>query len=160
MVVVSRCLGSNILDVVAFEIGFHGAIRDAHSRPSCPCEVSPLSVSNPIRVLLDSDTINNILGKADDLSTFSSIFWFWGFWPSLANLHALISKYWETILDHEVHIFLMARGFFIVKFKSVEDRKTILCNYNFSWEDRFSLMAKPWHVDFDPLTKSFNRVPI
>ena len=75
--------------MVAFEPGLHGAIQDAHSRPSCPCEVSPVSVSNPIRVLLDSDTINNILGKADDLSTFSSIFRFWGFWPSLANLHAL-----------------------------------------------------------------------
>ena len=74
LVVVSRCLGSNIPDVVAFEPGLHGAIQDAHSRPSCPCEVSPVSVSNPIRVLLDSDTINNILGKADDLSTFSSIF--------------------------------------------------------------------------------------
>ena len=48
----------------------------------------------------------------------------------------------------------------MVKFDSVDDRNTILCNYGFSWEDKAPLMAKPWHPDFDPLTESFNKVPI
>ena len=45
----------------------------------------------------------------------------------------------------------------MVKFDSVDDRKKILCNYGFSWEEKFPLMAKPWHPDFDPLTESFNK---
>ena len=32
--------------------------------------------------------------------------------------------------------------------------------HSFSWLDRYPLMAKPWHMDFDPFTESFNRVPI
>lgn len=109
---------------------------------------------------MDSETVDNILGTTDELSSFSAIFRFRGFWLSLSNLHAWISKHWEPILDSEVHIFPVAKGFFMVKFNSVKDRKTILCNYSFSWEDRFPLMAKPWHMDFDPLTESFNKVPI
>ena len=35
-----------------------------------------------------------------------------------------------------------------------------MCDYNFSWEERFPLMAKPWHKDFDPLTKYFNKIPV
>ena len=50
----------------------------------------------------------------------------------------------------------MPRGFFIVKFESVVDRDAIL-RHVFYWEANFPLMAKPWHNDFNPLTKSFNK---
>lgn len=63
------------------------------------------------------------------------------------------------LIDNNVHIFPCAKGFFIVKFESSSDRKIILHN-SFSWQGRFTLMAKPWHMDFDPLSESFNKVPI
>ena len=53
----------------------------------------------------------------------------------------------------------MAKGFFIVKFASMEDQNAIL-RHGFSWEERFPLMAKPWYVDFDPSIESFNKIPL
>ena len=57
------------------------------------------------------------------------------------------------------YIFPLARGFFIVKFETIEDRNSIF-SYNFSWDEKFPLMAKTWHKDFNPLTKSFNKFPL
>lgn len=53
----------------------------------------------------------------------------------------------------------MAIGFFIVKFDVVEDRRAILCS-RFNWEDRYPLLAKPWHEGFDPTSKSFSHMPL
>ena len=53
----------------------------------------------------------------------------------------------------------MARGFFIVKFANVDDRNAIL-GRDFSWEERFPLMAKPWFLDFNLTTKTFNKIPL
>ena len=47
-----------------------------------------------------------------------------------------------------------------MKFESAKDRESILCHNRFSWQDKFPLMAKPWHMDFDSLSESFNKVPI
>ncbi len=53
----------------------------------------------------------------------------------------------------------MAKGFFIVKFSSMEDQNVILRS-GFSWEERFPLMAKPWFVSFDLSIESFNKIPL
>ena len=68
--------------------------------------------------------------------------------------------FWRPILSVDIQIYLFAKGFFIVKFENAEDRKTILCDYSFSWEERFPLMIKLWHKDLDPLTKYFNKIPV
>ncbi|GLJ28581.1 hypothetical protein SUGI_0563070 [Cryptomeria japonica] len=54
----------------------------------------------------------------------------------------------------------MEKGFFIAKFENVEDRRTILCDNFFSWEDKFVLMIKLWHVDFNLSLETFNKIPI
>ena len=92
----SRGRSASYADVAAFEANLHGA-QVVQFGPSCPQEVSHVCVSNLIMVLLDSETIDNILGVADELSSFVAIFKFHDFWPSLSNLHAWISKHWEPI---------------------------------------------------------------
>lgn len=82
-----------------------------------------------------------------------------GVFGPLHVLHDWIVESWRPILSTNIQIYPIAMGFFIVKFENVEDR-TILCNYSFSWEDRFPLMAKPWHKDFNPLIESFNKIPV
>ncbi len=116
-----------------------------------------MSVSLPARVDLNPAIVDKISETAEEFSSLAAIFHFRGFWPSLSNLHAWISKQWVPLLAVGVQIFPMAKGFFIVKFDCIEDRRAILCGNNF-WEDRYPLMAKPWYVDFDPLMESFNRI--
>lgn len=53
----------------------------------------------------------------------------------------------------------MARGFFIVKFDVVDDRRAILCSL-FSWEDHYPLLAKPWHEVFDLASEYFSHMPL
>ena len=44
----------------------------------------------------------------------------------------------------------MVKGFFIVTFVNPKDRKAILCDQVFFWENHFPLMVKPWHPNFNP----------
>lgn len=150
--------GRTFADVVAFEDGLHGAFPQANSYG--PSLVSPVSALKPIRVPLDPKSVEDIFQTVEDLSSFAAIFRFRGYWPSLADLHDWISKKWLPLIHYNVHIFPCAKGFFIAKFQDSNDRKIILCHNNFSWQGRFPLMAKPWHMDFDPLSESFNKYPI
>ena len=43
--------------------------------------------------------------------------------------------------------------FFVVRFDSVEERNAIFSN-NFTWDEKFPLMAKIWHKDFNLLIES------
>lgn len=54
----------------------------------------------------------------------------------------------------------MAKGFFIANFEIGKERDIILCDHYFSWEDKFMLMIKPWHEDFNPSSESFNKILI
>lgn len=125
--------GRTFADVAAFEVDLHGAIPHADFfGPPRPREVSPISVSNPIRVSLDPEIIDDIFNLVEEISSFATIFFFQGLWPSLSDLHAWIFKHWEPILDSNVHIFPNAKGFFIENFESAKDRKTIMCDNSFS----------------------------
>ena len=117
-------------DVATFEAGLHGAAWSGSRSPHLH-EVVPVSVANPVKVSLDTDTMEDIFKMAEEFSSLAVVFRFRGFWPSLADLHAWITKHWEPILDHDVEIFPNGRGFFIVRFASSEDRKTILCKNKF-----------------------------
>lgn len=121
--------------------------------------MTPVSFLKPIKVSLDPDSVEDIFNMVEDLTSHVAIFRFWCFWPSLADLNGWISKNWVPLIDNNIHIFPCAKGFFIVKFESTSDRKIILHN-SFSLQGRYTLMAKPWHMDFDPLSESFNKVPI
>ena len=145
-------------DVATFEASLHDALP--HATSSRPSHVSPVSALKPIRVTLDPELVEDIFHTAEDLSSLAAIFRFRGYWPSLVDLHGWISKNWTPLIDHNIHIFPCAKGFFIAKFQSSNDRKIILCHNNFSWQGRYPLLAKPWHMDFDPLLKSFNKFPI
>lgn len=83
-----------------------------------------------------------------------------GFWPSLIDLHQWISHQWEGLLEGVVQIYPMARGFFIMVFEKAQDRKKILCDYHWEWEEKFPLMLKPWHLAFNPATEVFEKVRI
>lgn len=85
---------------------------------------------------------------------------FKGFWPSLPELHAWISKHWEPLIFGTVYIFPLSKGFFIAKFDIIGDRNYIMCDYFFSWNNCFVLMVKTWHKDFNPSFKTFNKMPL
>ncbi|GLJ18016.1 hypothetical protein SUGI_0317610 [Cryptomeria japonica] len=82
-----------------------------------------------------------------------------GVLASLPQLHTWISEHWEPLITGEVHIFPMAKEFFVAKFDNAQGRDKILCDHFFSWEDKFLLMIKPWHFYFNPSTKMFNKIP-
>lgn len=150
---------SSYADVAAFEANIHRSVP--LGAPSMLSRLaSPVSVSKPARVSLDPETVDLIISTAEEFSAQAAIFHFRGYWPSLPDLHAWISKQWEPLLDDNVHIFPVAKGFFVVKFDSIEDRRFFLCNKKISWDGRFPLLAKPWHSDFDPLSESFNKIHV
>ena len=148
------------MDVVAYEVD----IGDLNGRPAI-CDyggqivcVVPMAASNR-RIVLEDEIVDEKSTYVDDFSSTATIFHFKGFWPSLSDLHAWIFRVWEPFILGTTQIYPMARGFFIVKFDSIEDRNAILW-HGFSWGEKFPLMAKPWNKDFDPSTESFNKIPL
>lgn len=90
--------------------------------------------------------IEEIIHNSSVFESHGLICRFWGFWPSLPQLHTWISQSWEPILKGSINIFPSAKGFFIAKFEYAEDRSKSLCTNPFSWEDKFVLMVKPWFL--------------
>ncbi|GLJ12560.1 hypothetical protein SUGI_0193510 [Cryptomeria japonica] len=83
---------------------------------------------------------------------------FRGLWPSLGDLHKLILVHWEPIVERCVQIYPHARGYFIVVFQSVENKNKVLGGGHwYCWEDSHPLMLKPWHLNFNPESESFER---
>ncbi|XP_059066283.1 uncharacterized protein LOC131857612 [Cryptomeria japonica] len=116
-------------------------------------------VCRSIVVNFDDEMINEIDQVASDLSLHAVICRFKGFWPSLPRLHDWVSKHWEPLILDSVHIFPLAKGFFVVKFEKPANRKVILCDHFFIWKNRYPLMIKPWHENFVPLSESFCKMP-
>ena len=87
---------------------------------------SLIVVSNPLKIDLKSDIVDEISICMADFSANASIFYFKGFWPSLSDLHAWISHFWDPIISKIAHIYPFPRGLFIVKFNTVADRASIL----------------------------------
>lgn len=48
----------------------------------------------------------------------------------------------------------------MVLFDSEQYRKKVLYEYQWSWEDKYLLLLKPWYLTFNPTTKSFDKVPM
>lgn len=118
--------------------------------------VSPsIPTCKPISLNLADEFLLEIEERTMDLSKDSIICHFKGFWPTLSKLHAWISKHWDPYITATIEIFPLVKGFFIVTFVNSKDRKAILCDQVFSWENQFPLMVKPWHLDFNPQTGSF-----
>lgn len=117
-------------------------------------------VWNTISVKLKDETVNEIEETTADLSIHGVICRFKGFWPSLPLLHSWITSEWEPLISSKVHIYPMAKRFFVAKFDNAQDRNVILCDNFFSWEDKFLLMVKPWHSDFNPISETFKKFPI
>lgn len=120
---------------------------------------APTIICNLIKLDLGSNISDEISTYVDDFSSTAAIFQFKGFWPSLFDLHAWITCVSEPLISEITQIYLVARGFFIVKFDTTEDRNTILRS-GFSWGEKFPLMAKPWYKDFYPSMESFNKIPL
>ena len=64
---------------------------------------------------------------------------FCALWPSLSELH---------------------KWFFIIVFENIQDKRMVLCNLFWCWEDQNVLMLKPWHPNFRPDSEGFDKVPI
>lgn len=146
------------VDVATFEVSIGGLSEKSGFRDTVHSGVS-IVVSNPLNIDLKFDIVDEISICMADFSTNVAIFYFKGFWPSLSDLHAWISHFWDPIISEITHIYPMPRGFFIVKFESNADKDAIL-RHVFYWEVKFPLMAKPSHNDFNPLIESFNKFPI
>ena len=119
--------GSSIsyADVVAFEDGIRGISEKSRFCDTVRSRV-PIAVSNPLKIDLKSNIVDEISICMADFSTNVAIFYFKGFWPSLLDLHAWISHFWDPIISKTIHIYPMPRGFFIVKFESTADKDAIL----------------------------------
>ena len=110
-------------NVAAFEAGLGGPVSKQGLR-STVRSGSPITVCNPLKVDLSSSAEEDISKCLADFSERAAIFFFKGFWPSLSDLHAWISRNWD--LSEPTHIFPLPRGLFIVKFNSAADRASIL----------------------------------
>lgn len=64
---------------------------------------------------------------------------------------------WEPISFGAIHIFPMAKVFFIAKFENAQNRKLILCNHSLAWKNYFALMVKLWHPNFSPSSEHFSK---
>ncbi|GLJ20508.1 hypothetical protein SUGI_0373300 [Cryptomeria japonica] len=85
---------------------------------------------------------------------------FKGIWPSLSKLHKWISHHWDPLITGTIHIYPMAKGFFVAKFENAKDKRKIRCESFFYEKDKMSLLAKLWHFDFNQLSKKFNKIPV
>ncbi|GLJ21408.1 hypothetical protein SUGI_0394160 [Cryptomeria japonica] len=90
----------------------------------------------------------------------SSICIFKGIWPSLPELHKWISQHWDPLISGTVHIYPMAKVFFVAKFKNAKNRRKIMCEIFFYEKDNTSLLVKPWHSDFNPLSEKLKKNPV
>lgn len=83
----------------------------------------------------------------------SVIYRFKGIWPSLLELHKWISQHWDPFIYHTIHIFPMAKGFFVAKFEDPNDKRKILCESFFYENDNTPMLDKPWHSNFNPFQR-------
>ena len=83
-------------------LGFHDTV----------CSGVPIAVCNPIKTNLKLAIVASISNYMDNFLAKVAIFHFKGFWPSLSDLHAWISSFWEPIISETAHIYLMPRVFF------------------------------------------------
>ncbi|XP_059073392.1 uncharacterized protein LOC131874161 [Cryptomeria japonica] len=118
----------------------------------------PISCVASVNVNKESE--QEIVNNVKVFTEHSAICRFKGILASLPELHKWISQHWDPLISGIVHIFPMAKGFFVAKFKDANDRRKILCESFFSEKDNMSLLAKPWYSDFNPLSETFNKILI
>lgn len=112
----------------------------------------------PLSLNLGDVLLAEIEGHTRALSKDSIICCFKVICPTLSEIHAWILNHWDPYVMTSLEIFLLVKGFFIVSFDDPKDRKAIFYDEFFTWENRFPLMVKPWHPDFNLLTKSFHKI--
>lgn len=117
-------------------------------------------IASLVRIYLDKEVLAEIEEASSEFSSCGVICRFMGLWPSLPDLNQWTSTHWEPLILGTVHIFPMAKGFFVAKFENVEYRNLILCNSYFTWENHFMLVVKPWSLNFSPTSESFDKIPI
>ncbi|XP_059068774.1 uncharacterized protein LOC131859220 [Cryptomeria japonica] len=117
-------------------------------------------VSCATSVNVNKDTDREIENNVQVFTEHNAICRFRGIWPSLSELHKWISQHWDPLISSIVHIYSMVKGFFVAKFENAKDRRKILCEIFFYEKDDMPLLAKPWHSDFNPLSKKFNKIPV
>ena len=155
------CRSASYADVAAFEAILGGSrARSGSSGARLESKIPvPMVTGNSLFLEFEPEVVADISDQLVDFASKAAIFRFKGFWPSLLDLHAWIGRVWKPLLSGSAQIYPVARGFFIVKFDSTDDRNAIL-SHVFAWKVRYPLMAKPWFKDFDPSTESFNKVPL
>ena len=113
-----------------------------------------------LSVVLDMEAEEEVKQNVSIFSELGLIGRFCGIWPSLSELHSWISENWGPLITGNVQIYPAAKGFFIVVFGNIEDKKMVLCDHFWCWEDQNVLMLKPWHPKFRPDSESFEKIPI
>ncbi|GLJ54640.1 hypothetical protein SUGI_1173910 [Cryptomeria japonica] len=93
-----------------------------HSLQRRPGERELVPVSCAISIKLSEETENEIDLNDSILSSHKVICRFKGFWPSHPNLHAWISENLGSLIYDKIHIYPMAKGFFIANFKKAKER--------------------------------------
>ena len=113
-----------------------------------------------LSVVLDMEAEEEVKQNVSIFSELGLIGRLCGIWPSLSELHSWISENWGPLITGNVQIYPAAKGFFIVVFGNIEDKKMVLCDHFWCWEDQNVLMLKPWHPKFCPDSESFEKIPI
>lgn len=129
------------------------ACNDHNGRPLVPQKEGGLSV------VLDSYANEEVMHNVSVFSEYGLIGRFSGFWPSLSELHTWIFENWGPLLTGLVQIYPAAKGFFTVMFENTQDRKMVLCEHFWCWEE-YDLMLKSWHPNFRSDSEGFDRIPI
>ncbi|GLJ54982.1 hypothetical protein SUGI_1180420 [Cryptomeria japonica] len=117
------------------------------------------SKNRPI-VCLDGDTGSEVAKTELFLLARGLCGRFKGIWPSLREFHKWISELWRLIFDGDVQILPVPRRFFVVFFDSVQDKRKLLFEHQWCWDDRYLLLFKPWHPTLYPTSESFKKIPI
>ncbi|GLJ21909.1 hypothetical protein SUGI_0409690 [Cryptomeria japonica] len=109
--------------------------RGAHNRDTPMCWEEQVAVRTTVN--LDAKTAKEVYENEQYFVELGLIGRFQGLWPSLG-----------------------ARGFFMVIFDNLEDRKKIFCKSFWSWEAKHTLLLKPWYPTFKLGIESFDQIPI
>lgn len=78
-----------------------------------------------------------------------------GFWPKYDVFHQWIHDAWSTNCE----IYLCAKGFFIFRFNTTQEREHIINKGPWFWGNA-GLIMTPWFPDFDANTMVVSKLPV
>jgi hypothetical protein len=126
------------------------SLREGSSAPNTSIVEAPtVSIQLPKEVLECSSQLNK----------FAMVCSFNDFWPNLVALRSWIDSEWFPLLEGEITVCPLAKGFFTAIFDSSDDRDLVSSFGPWFW-GREGLSMQLWTPDFDPTTTSISTATV